>query len=357
MLRRIRPILAILCGAAAFGAHAELAVTPPDLQFPTGYLGVTSAPQYVTLGNEGDTALTIVDLPTGPAGAFVRAGGTCGDAPFLLDAQARCTMGFTFEPLLIGATSGTFRVTAEDGSFVNFTLRGVGEVGGLRTHPGQLMFDTRAIGRTDGPRYLTLSNTGPTSLTVTALTPASGVYARAGGSCGDVPFTLASQASCTLGYTFTPNTVNVFYQTLRATPDAGTAVDFGLAGEGAQGRLLVEPGSVHFLNPVRIGDTSDEVQVYLRNIGEAEMMVTAIQTEQNSAIESFVRTGGTCPAPPFELGLPGACTLLYVFAPVEAGKLEMTVNFQNSVSSAETLRLYGVGLPGDDVFADGFDEG
>lgn len=356
MPRLVRPLLGILLSSFGAGAHADLLVTPADLQFPLGYLGVPSAPHYVTLSNEGGTSLTIVELPSAPAGAFERAGGTCGDAPLTLVAQDSCTLGFTFEPMIVGPTSAIFRITADDGSFVNFVLRGQGEVGGLRTQPGQLMFSTLRVGATDGPRHLTLSNTGPTTLSVTGITPASGVYARAGGSCGELPFTLASQASCTLGYTFTPNAVGMFYQTLTATPDAGAAIDFGLAGEGAIGRLQVHPGSLHFMQPVRIGDVSEEQQVHLSNIGRAELTVTSIQPFPPRADPPFVQTGGSCPPPPFDLPSSGACSVAFVFAPAEVGELEMTVDFWNSVASPESVRFAGVGLPGYDIFADGFDE-
>jgi len=224
----------------------------------------------------------------------------------------------------------------------------------LEANPGQQNFPITAVGATAGPLFVTLSNTGATTLTVVSLTVASGVYARAGGSCGTVPFTLAAQASCTLGYTFTPYSVDTFYQLLRATPDAGDFIDFGLAGEGARGRLVVDR-TMDFFQPIPVGTISQAKIASLSNEGAAPLQVTAIAPFIVPPFVSFMRTGGNCPEPPFTINAFMGCQIVYVFAPIVVGEVQLDMLFHNNGGSAETMTLRGIGTPNDILFANGFE--
>ena len=185
----------LLCCVA--DARAELVADPTTRDFGSVMVGTTSPPLFVTLSNSGNTTLTVVSISPGlAAGDFARAGGTCGEAPFTLAAQANCTLGYTFTAPAVGPVSRRVRATPDVGNFVEFQLTARGTDEAL-TSSGQLSFPPQPLHETVGPLYVTLSNRGSTDLTVVSLTPASGVYARVGGSCGDVPFALASNASCT----------------------------------------------------------------------------------------------------------------------------------------------------------------
>lgn len=350
----IRLLLGTLLLGCAATAQAQLAANPGELEFPVGYVGITSAPLFVTLSNTGNTTLSVVSL-SAAGGAFARAGGSCGTVPFSLSAQASCTLGYTFTPFFVGPTSATLRATPDIGSFVNFRLLGEGEVGGLRAQPSQLTFPLQAVGASVGPLFVTLRNTSAAPLSVVSLTPATGVYARVGGSCGAVPFTLAAQASCTLGYTFSPNSIGTVYQTLRATPNAGAFADFTLAGEADRGNLAVQPSNIRFMPPIAVGEISEEQFATLENTGRVPLQVLAIQPSQPPPVVSFVRTGGSCSTPPFTLFAFASCTVGYTFAPIAIGEVTMDVQIENSVGSDESVTLSGLGLPEIALFADGFD--
>lgn len=226
----------------------------------------------------------------------------------------------------------------------------------LVADPGQLMFPLQAVGTTAGPLFVTLKNVAGAAVTVVSLTPASGEYARAGGTCGTVPFNIAAQGNCTLGYTYTPFGVGTVYQTLTATPSVGEPVNFGLAGEGDRGRLIVEPRTIDFRPAIPVGAISEERFATLQNIGRVPLEVLAIGPSVPPPIASFVRTGGTCPTPPFSLSTSGACTVGFTFVPATVGQVQLDMLFQNNASSAETVTLLGEGRPGDDdIFGDGFD--
>jgi len=353
MRHALRLCLAGLLFGWVSSARADLVAEPAQVNFGIGYIDVTSAPQFVTVSNTANATVTVSLSPSGSF--FVRAGGTCGAVPFTLAAQASCTLGYTFTPGFVGPTSATIRATPSVGTFADFRLTGQGEEGGLRTQPNQLMFPLQPVGVPEGPQDVTLSNTGPTTMTVVTLTPASGVFARTGGSCGPVPFTLAPQASCTLSYTSTPSSTGTFFQTLRATPDAGQFVDFGLAAEADIGRLTVSPSSLFFLQEVPVGSVSQQNDVRLENVRRVPMVVTAITPFNPPPVPSFVRTGGTCPEAPFTLGAFAQCTIGYTFAPIAPGKVELNINFSNSTGSPEPLSLRGTGVEAN-LFDDGFED-
>ncbi len=343
----------------ATSARADLVADPDELEFPTGYIGVTSAPLFLTLRNTGNSALTVVGLTSPDGGSYARAGGSCGAVPFGIPAQGSCTLGYTFSPLFAATIPQELRATPDVGSFITFRLVGQGEVGGLRFNPTELRYPTQAVGVTAGPLFATLSNTGPTALAVASLTTASGVYARAGGSCGNVPFSLASQASCTLGYTFTPDffapgQVNTYEQTIRATPTVGLHEDLSLYGEAGRGSLRVDT-SMDWITPIPIGTVSSEKTASLRNVGSAPLVVTSIVPVAPPPVASFVRTPNSCPEPPFTLNTITGCGISYVFTPVFVGEVQLDIRFHNNVGSPESMRLRGVGLPGDPVFANGFE--
>jgi hypothetical protein len=350
----IRLLLGALLLCCVATAHAQLAANPAELQFPLGVVGITSAPMYVTLSNTGNTTLTVVDLwsPSG-AGAWARAGGSCGTVPFTLTAQASCTLGYTFTPFYVGPNTQVLRATPDIGNFVNFTLVGEGEQGGLRAQ--SLNFDVQATGTTVGPLDVTLRNTSAAALTVISLTPATGVYARVGGSCGTVPFTLASQASCTLGYTFTPNGIGEFRQFLRATPTDGLFVDFTLTGEGDRGHLTIDDRNIRFMPAIAVGEISQAKFFTLTSDGRVSMQVLGIAPYQPPPVVSFVRAGGSCGTPPFTLNPFASCTVGYKFAPIAVGEVQMDVQIAHSLGSPESVTFSGEGLPEAPIFANGFD--
>lgn len=226
----------------------------------------------------------------------------------------------------------------------------------LDAYPNQLVF-LDPVGTTSEPKYVELTNTGDATLTVVAVTPASGRFANAGGSCGTVPFTLAAQASCTLGYTSRPQAVGTIYQYLRATTADGSYEDFTLAGEGDLADLEVDPptGQVRFMPPLPVGTISEEYFVTLHNSGRVRLQVLSIAPAVVPPVFAFVRTGGGCPEPPFTINAFFSCTVGYTFTPVAVGEAQLTVNFHNTAGSPESVTFSGLGLPEVPIFASGFE--
>lgn len=226
----------------------------------------------------------------------------------------------------------------------------------LVASPPQLDFQLYPVGTTSEPRATTLTNTGNQALTIAAIAPVTapaGVFARAGGSCGAVPFTLAPQASCTVAHTFTPNTVDTFYETQRVTMAGGGTLEFGLRGEGDIARLDISPRTVIFPD-TPVGTIGPERTVQVKNIGPVPAQITGYTTTSVPAVSAFVLTGGTCPTPPFPLNPQALCTLSYTFFPGREGESTMSVDVR-TFGGSFPLDLLGMGLPETALFADGFE--
>lgn len=219
--------------------------------------------------------------------------------------------------------------------------------------PWQLDFQEHALGITSDPLATTLLNTGNQSLTVVAVSPATGVYARAGGSCGAPPFTIAAQATCTIEHTFTPDELVVYYQTITLTLAGGDQVAFGLRGEGAVGHPVIYPLGGLFWFSTPVGTIGDERFAQLSNEGPIPLVVTAIETSSVPAVSAFVRTGGSCPTPPFEL-ITG-CSLAYMFVPAQVGVSTMVMDFHITGQGLNSLDFTGEASAEIPLFKDGFD--
>lgn len=229
---------------------------------------------------------------------------------------------------------------------------GVSAQADLVPSPGQVDFGYRAVGTTSEPKATTLRNTGGQALSIVSITPATGVYARTGGTCGAPPFTIAAQSSCTLEHTFTPTDVTPFPQTHTVTLAGGSSVAFGLYGQGEVGYLEIFPTSLWF-SSVAAGSTSGTLTATMNNIRSVPLVVVQMNTTSVPP-GSFVRAGGTCPEPPFEVGGPGGCTVEFAFTPQAVGPSSGSLNIMAS-SGTFVLFLGGDGAPEVPLFGDGFE--
>ena len=225
----------------------------------------------------------------------------------------------------------------------------------LVASPSPIDFQYQRVHVTSPPMATTLSNTGNQSLTVTAVSPATGVYARAGGSCGAPPFAIAAQSDCTIEYTFRPDWVQAFYQTISLTLAVGTSNGFTLRGEGAEGILRLDPlWTLNWWNPIPVGTVGEEKLVQVNNDGPVPLTITEISESSVPPVSAFVRTGGTCPTPPFELGTQ--CAIFYTFVPAQVGQSTMELEVRAGSLPYRSLSLEGYGSAEISLFKDGFDE-
>jgi hypothetical protein len=152
---------AVEFGAAVVGPLAF--VTPTSLAFgnwAAGTSNVTSAPQTLTLQNDGTANLTGINVVvTAP---FARAGGTCGTT--LGPNGATCTINVVFQPSAVGPANGTVTIsgtaTTVNGSPVQLTGTGVANRATVSITPNPLTI-TLPTGTYAGAGTVTFTNTAP----------------------------------------------------------------------------------------------------------------------------------------------------------------------------------------------------
>jgi hypothetical protein len=189
----------------------NVARSPGSLSFGSVPVGTTSAPQPVTVTNNGGAPVQLALSFTGPsAGQFSQAG-TCPVAPVALAGGASCVANVVLTPAGSGGSrTGSLIVTP----IGNPALPAVA-LSGTATAPNLALacpsgcgtaFSTYAFGSVNGAvsASFTLSDAGATaapfaigSITVTRTNNGNGSYTVTGGTCA-VGNTLAVGATCTV---------------------------------------------------------------------------------------------------------------------------------------------------------------
>jgi uncharacterized repeat protein (TIGR01451 family) len=339
-------------GVGVYGP-VDLALSPNPLDFGSVVIGESRGPTEVTLTNHAARPLTVDALPD-PAAPFARVGGSCAVAPFTLASGDSCTVSYTFTPVTVGASTVTVEIGSDamSGSHA-ITLQGVGTAASLDITPSPLDFGEVITGETGGPSSVTLTNADIVGITVGDISAPAAPFARAGGTCAPVPFTLAPSASCTLIYTFAPTTGGGFSSDVVVTSDAGSSPNtVTLLGSALLRDLALTPDALDF-GAVPLATTSAPMSVVLENSGVLGVTVDNIA----APAAPFALSGGTCGTTPFTLAVGESCSLDFTFSPAAPGLSTTTVTIEsNAVSTPGVLSLQGVGSgPAIDVDPVSFD--
>ncbi len=223
------------------GVGAVAALAPSSLTFPNTWVGVSSAPQTITLANQGNATLSIASIQS--AGDFAQT----NNCPATLGATSSCMISVTFTPTAAGARTGSILITDNaSGSPQEVSLSGTGLTTTVALNPTSLTFPNTKVGVLSAPLAVTLTNTGSASVNIASV-QATGDFAQTN-NCGSV---LAIGARCAVSVTFTPTTSGSRSGTLAITDTAsgspqvvnlsGTGSDFSLTT--SQSTATVNPGS------------------------------------------------------------------------------------------------------------------
>lgn len=226
---------ASLTGTGA--APATDALSTSALAFATQELTTSSAPQQITLTNNGDVPLTLISAQT--TTADFAANNACGAS---LNPHSECAINVTFQPHTIGRLTAQLRV-ADQYRTQTVALSGTGIAPpGVSLSPlSGLTFAMTGVGQTAAPQTVTLTNNGGLPLQLRSTT-VSGDFSILPGSdtCGA---TLAPANACTLQILFTPTAGGTRTGALTISDSApnspqtlqmtGTAVDFALTPDGS----------------------------------------------------------------------------------------------------------------------------
>ena len=226
-------------------------ISPASLSFSNQDVGSSSAPQAVTLTNQGPLVLGISAVATSSGWTE-----TNNCLPTVA-ANATCTINVSFQPALFGPQTGTLTITdAATNSPQTVTLSGAALAPVADFSSTSLTFSAQTVSTTSGPQTITLSNTGNGALTPLKITP-TGDFAETN-TCGS---SVAAGASCTISVTFSPISAGSQSGTLTMTDNAsnspqtvelsGGGMDFAVSsaatsqtvspGQGANYSLTIAP--------------------------------------------------------------------------------------------------------------------
>jgi parallel beta-helix repeat protein len=220
------------------------AFTPANLVFASQAMGSSSAPQIVTLANNGTADLFINSFST--TGDFQAVPVTCG---FFLNPGGSCTVAVTFTPTLQGPQRGTLQVNTNSEP-ATATLSGTGTPQLLGLSPQVLGFAPAPIGSASAPQTITVTNISGAPLQLTSISAFDNFLATS--ACPD---TLDTNASCTIDVTYEPASI---------TPDNGFLTIGTPAGPvtavlAVNHRTIRVPGNAAFImdgvNQAQDGDT------------------------------------------------------------------------------------------------------
>ena len=179
----------------------SVSFSPQSLTFSPQVIQTKSAPQMVTLTNQGSTALTISSIALSGTGAtdFLEQN-NCGSS---VPPNGTCTITVAFAPKTQGAVSAMVVVNTPGGS-PDFVVSGTGNESKLT--PAWMNFGGVQVGQASAPQTATLTNVGKALLRIDMyegirLVGSGSKDFTATNNCG---FMLKPGASCSITVTFTP---------------------------------------------------------------------------------------------------------------------------------------------------------
>jgi N-acetylneuraminic acid mutarotase len=216
----------VVLGSAEFYTPLTLTFSATSLNFGVLEIGLTSAPQTVTVTNVSSHSATFTSIAS--SGDFSESH-TC---PTTLNAGQNCTISVTFAPTAAGTRNGsvTLKDNCPGSPTQNIALSGIGELGALSFTPTSLTFPGTLPGNSSAPMSATLHNdsAGPVSITAIAISP-SPTFKQT----NNCPASLNAGQTCTVQVVFTPPDSITFTGTLSVTYiGKGSPQTVSLSGTG-----------------------------------------------------------------------------------------------------------------------------
>ena len=328
-------------------AYTEASAT--SLTFAPQTVSTTSAPQLVTLTNNGDETAALV-IQYHYLGTDFYAEDNC---PSQLAPGASCVAQVTFTPTQAGLRTGVLYVTGGPGATnLYIPLSGTGLASGAAGPPVSALplcnLAAETVGTTTPApgQYVYLENNGSVPFTVTGIT-VSGDFSIYSNQCGALPFQLAVQGSCYVYTLFTPSAAGSRTGNLTFTDTAsGSPQSVALSGTGVAGALSLEfypSPTADFGSDVPVGVESGAITVYAQNAGTSPISM-------NRALVSgdFLITGDNCSGTTLAgttedgSGSLSYCQVNVVFKPTATGSRTGTLTFIDSAgNSPQTVALAG----------------
>lgn len=213
-----------------------LVVSPSALNFPDTPVRTASAPQTVTVSNQGTVPFSISVY--NPTYAFAVVNSCLSPVP----PGGSCTLKVTFRPFDSRNYSGQWINVSAAGTNqgAQVSVAGNGVTAPAATPcPTTVSFGNQTVGATSNPQTVILNNTGTTDLTLTQIA-INGDFAQSN-TCGGPGSSLPPLTGCSISVTFTPSAVGTQGGTLTITDNAARSphtVNLTGTGVAASASLL-----------------------------------------------------------------------------------------------------------------------
>jgi len=206
---------------------AAIAIAPQALTFSPNPVGAVSAPQTVTVTNNGTASAHVASVAINSSDSFAE----IDDCVGTLLPHASCTVQVVFAPTAQGEASGALQLVddsqqdeAEHPQAA--ALTGTGTAGsGLTAAPAAMSFAAQLPGTVSAARQVRVTNNLGSAAKITKVAVIGDFSATS--NCG----TLSAGASCTISVTFAPDSAGLLSGGLTITSDSTRApVKVALSG-------------------------------------------------------------------------------------------------------------------------------
>lgn len=311
-------------------SQGTLSANPLSVSFGAVPVGST-ATQSAMLTNTGSNSVT-VSQATISSSSF-NLGGM--NFPMTVAAGASVPVQIQFAPQQSGNLSATMQVTsnASDGT-VSVTLSGIGTEAGLAVSPSPLNFGDVSVGG-NSTETVTLTNTGNTSLSITAANLTGAAFSMSGLS---TPLTLGANQSSSFSVSFAPTATGNASGSISFVSNApGSPATLALSGNGdaSTDALNASPSAVAF-GSVTTGSHSSQT-VTLKNTGSSNISISQIAVSGSTFGASGISTPGT-------LAGGQSASLTVTFTPTTTGAASGSVTITSNASDPSlVVTLSGTG--------------
>jgi hypothetical protein len=216
-------------GGTSSGAQVQLSPSTVTFYAPIAVGQTTTNPKTVTLTNTGTATLSITSIAmSGADPSDFSQTNTCGSS---VAAGATCTISINFQPTAIDTRTASVSISDNAaGSPQTVPLSGPGTY--VKLSGNGHGFPTTTVGQTSSPYSVTLTNVGPTALTISSITlggtnPSDFTETN---NCGS---SVASNGSCTLTMTFHPTVTGTRSALVSISDNGGSSPQtISLSGTG-----------------------------------------------------------------------------------------------------------------------------
>lgn len=341
-----------LTGNGTAAPAPAVTLTPTSLAFGNQTTGTTSATKTITLANSGSAALGITSIT--PSGTGFNVTHNCLAS---LAAGASCAISVSFAPTSAASFTGSITlVSTAAGSPHSVAFSGTG-VAPTPTAPVAALspiavdFGMLPLNTTSPARTVQLSNTGNAPLAIAAL-QIGGTNATDFSQTHNCPVgsSLPAGSNCSISVRFAATATGTRSATVALTSNAAGSPAADLKGTGvvqASAVAQVAPTQITF-GRTRLGKTSDERTVRVRNIGTTPLEISSIAvtgdfTQRSECLKTLA---------------PGtSCELKVRFKPTVPGTRagELSVG-SNAAGSLQIVKLSGTSVAAGSKDDDGCDD-